>query len=364
MSPTATVVGAGVAGLATAIGLERLGWEVTVLERASAPREDGAGLTLWPNAMRALDAIGAAAAVRSIGMPASRATIRSARGREITQLPIAELTARYGPMIAVHRAELTRTLSEHLSEPIRYGSTMAVASGKLLVDGRAVSGTLIVGADGIDSSVREVVTGVVHPRQTGQFAARGVARTGSMTPAVTTEYWGRGLRFGLVPLRDELIYWFAATRTRAAAEHPLETFAGWHHPVVDALEARQVGSTPVLALQDLPALNAWHDGRSTALVGDAAHAMTPNLGQGAAQALEDVAALLDELGSAPVPEALAAYELHRRSRAEYVVSRSRLAGRVAQAGNPLTASLRDALARATPARALLRQFATILEPSP
>lgn len=364
MSPVATIVGAGVAGLATAVGLERLGWEVTVLERALAPRDDGAGLTLWPNAMQALETIGVADAVRSIGMTARRATIRSARGRTLAELPIAELTARYGPMIAVHRAELTRTFTEHLSVPVRYGSSVAVASGTLLVDRRALPGTLIVGADGIESAVREAVSGVVHPRPAGQFAARGVARTGSMTPAVTTEYWGRGLRFGLVPLRGELTYWFAATRARDAAEHPLETFAGWHHPVIEALTAPQVGTTPVLALQDLPALGTWHDGRSTVLVGDAAHAMTPNLGQGAAQALQDVAVLLDELGSAPVPEALAAYEHRRRPRAELVVARSRLAGRVAQAANPLTAHLRDALVRTTPARAMLRQFAAVLEPLP
>lgn len=364
MCPVATIVGAGVAGLATAIGLERLGWDVTVLERAPAPRNDGAGLTLWPNAMRSLDAVGAADAVRSIGRPARRALIRTAQGRKITELPIAELTARYGPMIAVHRADLTRTLAERLSVPVRYGSNVTTASGELLVDGRAVSGTLVVGADGIESTVRETVAGVVHPRPAGQFAARGVARTGSTSPAVTTEYWGRGKRFGLVPLRGGLTYWFAATRTRAAAERPLDTFFGWHDPVIEALRATQVGTTPVLALQDLPALSSWHDRRSTVLVGDAAHAMTPNLGQGAAQALEDVAVLLDELGSAPVPEALAAYESRRRARAEQVVSRSRLAGRVAQAGNPLTVCLRDALARATPARAALRQLAAVLEPSP
>ncbi|MEO6999271.1 MAG: FAD-dependent oxidoreductase [Terracoccus sp.] len=364
MSPVATIVGAGVAGLATAIGLERLGWEVTVLEQAPAPRKDGAGLTLWPNAMRALDAIGAADAVDRIGRPASRATIRTARGAEITELPIAELTARYGPMIAVLRAELTRTLTDRLSVPVRYCSRVEIASGRLLVDGRAVSGTLVVGADGIESTVRETVAGVVRPRPTRQFAARGVAKTGSMTPTVTTEYWGRGLRFGLVPLRDELTYWFAATRTRAAAERPRATFAGWHHPVIEALAAPQVGSTPVLTLQDLPSLGTWHDQCSTVLVGDAAHAMTPNLGQGAAQALEDVAVLLDELGSAPIPEALAAYEHRRRRRAEHVVSRSRLAGTVAQAANPLTAHLRDALVRTTPARAMLRQFAAVLEPLP
>ena len=364
MSPVATIVGAGVAGLATAIGLERLGWEVTVLERAPAARQEGAGLTLWPNAMRALEAIGAADAVRSIGRPTRRALIRTDQGRAITELPIAELTARYGPMIAVHRAELTRTLTEQLSAPVRYGSSVGIASGRLLVDGRAVCGTLVVGADGIESTVRATVAGVVRPRPAGQFAARGVAQTGATTPTVTTEYWGRGLRFGLVPLRDDLTYWFAATRTRAAAERPLETFAGWHHPVVAALQAPQVGTTPVLGLQDLPALSTWHDRRSTVLVGDAAHAMTPNLGQGAAQALEDVAVLLDTLGSAPLPEALAAYEHRRRRRAEHVVSRSRLTGRVAQAGNPLMVLLRDGLARATPARMMLPQLKAVLGPCP
>lgn len=118
-----------------------------------------------------------------------------------------------------------------------------------------------------------------------------------------------------------------------------------------------------LTLADLPPLRSWHDGRSTVLVGDAAHAMTPNLGQGAAQALEDVAALLSELASSPVPEALAAYQARRKQRAELVVARSRMTGRIAQAANPVTASLRDGLAPVTSGRLTLRQAATILQPS-
>lgn len=173
---------------------------------------------------------------------------------------------------------------------------------------------------------------------------------------------GRGLRFGLVPLRHGLTYWFAATTTRAAAEKPQETFARWHQPIIDVLDAPQVGGTPVLPLRDLPRLRTWHDGRSTALVGDAAHAMTPNLGQGAAQALEDVAVLLGALASAPVPEALATYERRRKRRAEQIVRRSRITGRIAQAGNPVTTVLRDVLARVTPDRAVLRQYEAVLEP--
>lgn len=118
MASTATVVGAGIAGLAAAAGLARLGWDVTVIERGQATREDGAGLTLWPNALRALDAIGAGDAVRDIGAPVGGAVVRRADGKKLAEVPVAELTARYGPLIAVHRTELHRVLADGKPLPI------------------------------------------------------------------------------------------------------------------------------------------------------------------------------------------------------------------------------------------------------
>jgi len=363
MALSATVVGAGIAGLAAAAGLARQGWDVTVAERAPATRADGAGLTLWPNAMAALDAIGVGDAVRDIGAPVRRAVIGRADGKKLAELPIAALTGRYGPLIAVHRSELHRVLADGFSGDLRYSATATTIDGHVLVDGEPPATTLVIGADGIDSAVRAAVTGQVRPRPAGQFAARGVARTGSMTVAVTSESWGRGLRFGLVPLRGGLTYWFAATSARVAAEHPERAFSDWHPPIPSVLAAPQAGSTPVLPLADLPPLRRWHDGRSTVLIGDAAHAMTPNLGQGAAQALEDVAVLLTELAVRPVPEALAAYQARRKKRAEMVVARSRLTGRIAQATNPVTALLRDSLVPVTSGRLTLRQAAGILRPA-
>ena len=358
------MVGAGIAGLAAGIGLARHGWDVTVVERAPALRGDGAGLTLWPNAMRALDAIGIGDAVRGIGEPVHRAVIRRADGRTLTELPLAALTARYGPLVAVHRADLHRVLAGSFPGELRHGSAAAVADGRLLVDGEPLRSALVVGADGIDSAVRSLVAGEVSARSAGQFSARGVAAAGAAAPADTSEWWGRGCRFGLVPLRDGLTYWFTATRTRAESEDPRRTFAGWHPAITEVLRAPQVGSTPVLPLADLPRLRTWHDGRSTVLVGDAAHAMTPNLGQGAAQALTDVAVLVDALAAAPVPDALAAYQARRKRPAERVVARSRAAGRVAQARHPATMLARDWLAAATPRRVALRQAAAVLDLDP
>lgn len=362
MASTATVVGAGIAGLAAATGLARLGWDVVVIERGPAIREDGAGLTLWPNALRALDAIGAGAAVRDIGAPVGSAVVRRADGKKLAEVPVAALTARYGPLIAVHRTELHRVLADGFSGDIRYGTAAAATDGQVLVGDEPPRTTLVIGADGIVSAVRTALLVAVHPRPTGQYAARGMARTGAATPTDTSESWGRGLRFGLVPLRGGLTYWFAVTLSRPAAGSPRHTFADWHPPIASVLAAPQVGSTPVLPLEDLPPLRSWHDGRSMVLVGDAAHAMTPNLGQGAAQALEDVAALLTELASDPVPEALAAYQHRRKRRAELVVARSRMTGRIAQATNPVMAFLRDSLASATFNRLTLRQAPAIFEP--
>lgn len=177
MASTATVVGAGIAGLAAATGLARLGWDVVVIERGPAIREDGAGLTLWPNALRALDAIGAGAAVRDIGAPVGSAVVRRADGKRLAEVPVAALTARYGPLIAVHRTELHRVLADGFSGDIRYGTAAAATDGQVLVGDEPPRTTLVIGADGIDSAVRTALLVAVHPRPTGQYAARGMART-------------------------------------------------------------------------------------------------------------------------------------------------------------------------------------------
>ena len=357
---TATVVGAGVVGLAMARGLERQGCDVTVLERSAAPRQDGAGLTLWPNALRALDTIAAGNEVRAIGEPVRQAMVLRDDGKRLAELPISELSRRHGPLFAVHRRVLTHKLAEGLRHPVRYGVDVTVHHGEVRAEGQSLATQLVVGADGIDSTVRASFLDGVRTRPSGQFAARGVARTSAATPVMIRESWGRGLRFGMVGLQHGLTYWFAAAMTRAAVEDLDATFAGWHAPIADVLAAPQVGHTPVLPLMDLPKLRTWHDGRSTVLVGDAAHAMTPNLGQGTAQGLQDVEVLLEELGRRPVPQALAVYERRRKRRAERMVARSRLVGVVAQGANPVIAGLRDVLAPLAPQWTTERTFSSML----
>src|SRR5262249_44016426 len=155
-------------------------------------------------------------------------------------------------------------------------------------------------------------------------------------------------------------YWFAVLGQDGERADLVHEFAGWHEPVAAVLAAPDVGERSYLPLADLPALPRWHDG-NVVLVGDAAHAMTPNLGQGAAQALEDVAALAAHLRSLPQPDALAAYVKQRKRRAQSIVARSRAVGRLAQASNPVAVPLRTLLLRRTPQALVWRQLASVVE---
>jgi 2-polyprenyl-6-methoxyphenol hydroxylase-like FAD-dependent oxidoreductase len=360
LAPRAIVVGAGIAGLASARALEGLGYEVRVLERHPQLRSEGAGLTLWPNAVRALEAIGLGDVVEECGHRVSEAVTLTPRGELLATVPLRRIERRFGPLIGVHRGDLLRALAGRLRTGVEYAAGTRWLDGELYANGERLDAELIVGADGIGSATRGAVAPGIAPRAAGYAAWRGVAASGELTPSPASETIGRGKRFGLLPLSGERTYWFAVLAGDRPDADLQDEFAAWHEPIAQVLAATPEAARTYLHLHDLPSLPRWHRGR-VVLVGDAAHAMTPNLGQGAAQALEGVAVLADRLRVEPLPDALAAYERARKPRAERIVRRSRAIGRVAQASNPLAACLRDSLARHTPAALTARQLSQVLD---
>ena len=355
----ATVVGGGIGGLATAIGLGRAGWQVTLLERQPALTAAGAGLLVWPNAVHALRALGVGDAVAAAGVPnRDGGGIRRSDGRWLYRMDGAALARQLSaPVITMHRGDLHEILTAALPESVEVHTGVDV-------DDVPTEGDLVIAADGIHSALRRQLAAQTKVRDSGQIAWRAITTGKFDLSAGGGETVGpRGWRVGLAPVGARGVYWYAAApgplRTTSPAEQLAEIeahVAGWHAPIADLIAATDPADLLHHQLADLDPLPPMRFGGRVALLGDAAHAMTPNLGQGAAQALEDAVTLTAEVGSAStaadIAAGLARYEAARRPRVAALVRNSRRAGDVFGARGRVTAALRDLVVRAVPARVL------------
>ncbi|MEV6070725.1 FAD-dependent monooxygenase [Nocardia sp. NPDC052001] len=362
--PKALIIGGGIGGLATAIAFDRQGWEVEVLEKAAAIKEVGAGLSLWPNAIRALDALGLGERVRARAIEEGSAGIRNSRGAWLSRADTETMRARYGNPIMIHRADLLDMLRAALPHnTLRTGITVTeVRPDGTVTHSRGTStGDVIVGADGIHSIVRRAVCGVVEPRYSGYTAWRVVV---SPTAPVGDlgETWGRGERFGYAGLADGRVYCFATANAPAgiASEGLAELrrrFGTWHDPIPSLLAAADDAAVLHNDIYELPALTTYVAGR-IALIGDAAHAMTPNLGQGACQALED-AVVLARVATAD--KDLTRYDAERRPRTQMIAARSGKIGSVAQLASAPAVFIRNAVLRLIPSSAQSKALGPVLD---
>lgn len=358
----AIVVGGGIGGLAAAVALTRRGHRVEVLEQAREFTEVGAGLSVWPNALRALDVLGLGDHVRERALPEGPAGIKDAGGRWLSRTDTAELERRYGQVAMVHRADLLDVLRAAVPpEALRPGVVVRGVrpDGTVAHSAGESAGDLVVGADGINSVVRRSLWPEARaPRYAGYTSWRMVTRPVPVREGV--EVWGRGSRFGYAPLPDGRVYCFAAVNApEGAADEGLtglrRRFGGWCEPVPELLNAVDEEAVLHHDLYELPPLASYVSGR-VALVGDAAHAMTPNLGQGACQAIEDAVVLSE--GDLP------AYDRTRRARTQSITRRSRRIGTVAQWSSPVAVTLRDTALRLMPASSFIRSFAPVLDWTP
>ncbi|PRX66919.1 2-polyprenyl-6-methoxyphenol hydroxylase-like FAD-dependent oxidoreductase [Nonomuraea fuscirosea] len=344
----AIIVGGGIGGLATAVAFHRRGWQVEVLERAPAFTEAGAGLSIQPNGLRALDALGLGDRLRADGPADPPAGIRGSHGDWLIRNDVDGLKRRFGPWATVHRAALVALLRAAVPpEALRPGVDVRGVrpDGTVHHGGGASAADLVVGADGVHSVTRRSLwPELPGPRYVGYTTWRLIAPPQLVEGSAET--WGRGERFGHVPMPDGRVYCYAMANAPAGSRIGLaelrERFARWHAPIPALLASADEKTVLQHDTYELPKLPAYVRG-NVAVLGDAAHAMTPNLGQGACQALEDAVTLAHAVDTLGVRAGLAAYDGARRPRTQLIVRRSRQAGAAAHwTSTPLT-TLRDAL---------------------
>lgn len=367
----ALIVGAGIAGLALAAGLAARGWRVGVWERAPAPPRVGAGLVLQPNAQRALAVLGLGAVP---GAPLRQMEIRNAAGRLLQTIDVDGIVPGLPPATAVLRPDLAAALGAAAGAAgveVTFGRACAglrVEGGAVEAhgsDGAVARAPVLIGADGIGSAVRAALRAGGGPavEYAGATCWRALTAAPGFDGAV--ERWGRGRRVGTVGCRDGLVYSFWVEDAPAGQPGGPETgwkerFRGFGAEVDALLDALDDGAVLHHDLRCLSGVD-WGAPRVW-LLGDAAHAMTPDLGQGAGLALEDAAEALVLLGAAgpgAVEAAHAALCARRTARVRGLQARSRRVGQIAQWAHPLAVGLRDTLASWSPAgpqRALLRDI--------
>lgn len=370
----ATVVGAGIGGLTSALALRGAGIDVAIYEQATELGEVGAGISLWANAIRALARLGLGEAVRARSVPYTRTAILRPDGRTIAETSLDELAERLGAgetpaMLVLHRADLLKMLRAPLENAIRLGRmcTGFEMRGEQVIarftGGAEVQSDVLIGADGIHSAIREQLHPGEPVRYSGYTAWRAVSKFDAAGWGVT-ETWGRGRRFGIVPMPGGLVYWFATRNAPQGETDPpgmarqnlLALFQGWHEPIHALIAATQESAILRNDIQDRAPLASWGSGRVT-LLGDAAHPMTPNFGQGGCQAIEDALVLARMLAAhAGVAQALRLYESERIARTSPIVLRSRQSGVLAQLENPSACRLRDFLLGKIPRAVMLRQL--------
>lgn len=373
------VVGAGLGGVAAAAGLKRAGHEVSVYERADRLRESGTGILIAPNGVRALEALGFGDYARSHALTVAAGGLRDWRGRPLLVADLGSAQGVTGTVAMAGRTDLHQALREPLPDEVILTGTpverleqdqagvWVVSAGQ-----RVARADAAVVADGISSGLRPQLF-PDHPgvRRTGRLDLRGMLpRPGGLDVdgLLVSNLIDRrtGSEFGLYPVGEHDLYWFTDTALAGQPPAPeqarndvLALMADWHPAVPAVINATSPAEIYVDAITCLARpLPSFAIGR-VAILGDAAHAMPPDLGQGASQAFEDAAALARWLSGADtedVAERLRRYDAQRRPRANKLLRQAqRMSRMTSQTG--ATAWLRDALLHAVPSRLAVRQAA-------
>lgn len=376
------IVGGGIGGLTLAIALQRKGFHVKVYEKAPRIQPLGAGLVLAANAVKALYEIGIGDDVLQAGKILKTLRIKNATGEILTQTNSEKLSQKFGIVnnFTIHRADLHRVLiNQLLPDTLKLDKDCIDFTQRhtgvtlTFLDGTTSHTDYLIASDGIHSSIRKKLIPNSHPRYAGYTCWRAVIDNipANVDVTETSETWGQGCRFGIVPLSENRLYWFACVNASEKdkrigslkVEDLLQIFNKFHFPVTAILKNTKSENLIWSDISDLKPLTQFAFG-NVVLIGDAAHATTPNMGQGACMAIEDAAVLSNCITSYPtIEEAFSLFQQRRIKRTTAIVNMSRAIGKVAQLENPFLIRMRNLAMKLTPTAVTEKQIKNLSEVS-
>lgn len=375
------IIGAGIGGLSTAIAMQMRHINVKIFEAAISLNPIGAGILVPPNAMTILDRYNLTQQVRDGGSPIESLVVLDSQGKSISRTP-----AHYSKngivhqTIAIHRGALQKILLGALAPDtlLTNKQCVEVSTGvngaeATFRDGTKVSGEFLVGADGIHSKVRESIFPDSSLRYSGQTCWRGVSNITLPKKWLMqlTEVWGAGLRFGFVPIADAQIYWYATKREDAGGiddptnikQQLCDLYGEFLEPVGEVI--LQTDPLPIIRddISDLAPLTSWFSS-PIILIGDAAHASTPNLGQGGAQAIEDSWVLAEKIAACgTLQNAFDKFQASRFAKVKRIVNVSWKIGKATNLSNKMACEIRNTLFRCVPSFMAKQQSRSIYDVS-
>lgn len=359
---TIDIIGAGIGGLTTAIALEKKGIKSRIFEQAEKIEPVGAGIILASNAMQVYEKLGLRKEIEKNGNPISSMNITKSNLKPLTKVDLTYFEQKYKTKnIAIHRGRLQQILIDKLK------STELFLNHKLasikesendyylnFKNGKQIKSSIILGADGLNSTVRKHLFSDNEIRRTNQICWRGITEYELPIKLKNelNEAWGKSERFGFVQIAKNKVYWYALksfkkNKNESSINDLEKYFNNYNRVIKDIIKSTKKKQINTAEISDLKPIFLWHK-KKVCLIGDAVHATTPNMGQGACQAIEDAYVLSECLDKYELTKAFTEYQKLRLSKAHQVVKTSWLIGKIAHLTNPILISLRNQILKLTP----------------
>ena len=368
MTETVNIIGAGIGGLTTALTLKQRGLNVNIYESSAEIKPVGAGIIIANNAMQVFQKLGIQEKIEKAGNKISFMKITDTKLNEISVVDLSEYEKKYGVHnIAIHRGELQKILANELgNENINLSKRLSKIEKSDLFkltfeDNSTIECKLVIGADGLKSVVRNQLFEKSTLRNANQICWRGICEIDlpQKYHNELNEAWGKGKRFGFVKISNKKVYWYALTNSKNVKSDEVnltELFSEFHNDILNIISATKKKQVIISDIIYLKPIDKWQN-ENVCLVGDAAHATTPNLGQGACQAIEDAYVLGKLLDKGMLLEStFKEYENLRRKKAHSIVNTSWTVGKMAHIENGLGIWVRNFVMKNLPKSANKKQM--------